>query len=143
MRVQARRARQELLRRPRPPRFAFFVHEEALRSTVGEPRVMNEQLLHLVFASDRQQCVVRVVPSAAGPCGAFGGSFRLMQYAEHPPVVYCDTQAAGVFFEDPEDVALYRRILAKLADVALSGGQSREWLVHRASEHDRAEDGPR
>jgi hypothetical protein len=34
---------------------------------VGDDRIMNDQLLHLVFASARPQIGIRFVPFAAGP----------------------------------------------------------------------------
>lgn len=142
LKVQARLDRQGILRRRRPPRFTFFVHEHALRAEVGGPPVMHEQLLHLLFMTALPQCELRVVPVSAGPHGALGGPFRLMRYADHPAVAYVENQTASLFLESAHDIDAYRRLLVKLADVALDGGQSRAWLAQRASEYDRAESEP-
>ncbi|MBA0127718.1 helix-turn-helix domain-containing protein [Haloechinothrix sp. YIM 98757] len=143
LRVEARMARQSLLRRYRPPRLLFYVHEQALRLPVGGARVMHEQVLQLVFTTSLSHCSVRVVPTAAGAHPGLAGPFFLMRYDEHQPVVYVENETASVFLETPEDISTYRRILARLAEVALDEGQSREWLAELASEYDRAEDGSR
>ncbi|WP_425387921.1 Scr1 family TA system antitoxin-like transcriptional regulator [Amycolatopsis nigrescens] len=68
-RIRIRMGRQSLLRHRFPPRCVFFVHEHALRGWAGAAKVINEQLLKLIFFSDRPECLVRVVPVSAGPAG--------------------------------------------------------------------------
>jgi transcriptional regulator with XRE-family HTH domain len=140
-RVRARMDRQGVLRRRDPPVVCFFIHENALRSSVGGPRVMNEQLLQLVFLTSLPHCLIRVVPADAGPQGGLGGQFRVMRYAAHGPVVYLENQTTSLFLEGHADVDTYRRILARLAEIALDEGQSREFLAHLANEQDRPEEG--
>jgi hypothetical protein len=137
--VRTRMARQNLLRREFPPRCTFFVHEKALRAVVGTARIMHEQSLQLLFASSWPGCMLRVVPSSAGPVGTFDGAFQLMRYPGQPPVVHVQAQTAGLFLDDPGDIATYWKILVRLTDLALDPGQSREWLARLASEYDRAE----
>jgi len=47
--VRARIGRSAALTGPKPPRCLFLVHEHALRMAIGGPRVMNEQLLHMLL----------------------------------------------------------------------------------------------
>lgn len=141
-RVQARLSRQSLLRKHRPPRFVFLIHEQALRLPVGGARIMHEQLLQLVLAGSLPQVTVRVVPSSSGAHAGLGGPFHFMCYVQHPPVVYVENETASLFLEEPGDVRTYREILAKLSAIALDEGQSREWLAKLASDHDRAESTP-
>ncbi|HEV2784473.1 MAG TPA: helix-turn-helix transcriptional regulator [Actinophytocola sp.] len=139
-RVQARMDRQALMRRPDPPVFDFFIHESALRSQVGGEQVMNEQLLQLVFQTSLSHCVIRIVPSTAGPHGAFNGPFRVMRYAEHGPVVYLETFTTSIFLDGRADIETYGRILARISRLALSVGESRDFLAQLASEHDQPEE---
>ena len=141
-RVQARLTRQGLLRRQNPPHCTFFIHEHALRLSVDHPTVMNDQLLHLVFASSRPQCTIRVVPASTKFFGSVGCAFRLMTYAGHPPVVYVPTETLGLFLENREHIARYRELLGKLDEAAFGVGESRQWLATLASEYDRAETYP-
>jgi transcriptional regulator with XRE-family HTH domain len=134
--VRARKERQALLRRHQPPWCTFFVHENALRLPVGSDAVMNDQLLHLVFASARPHIGIRVIPVAAGSAG-MAGAFMMMEYTSARPVVYVPDDVTSTFLDSPECLSAYREILRRVAKVALDEGQSRDWLAQRASEHDR------
>ncbi|WP_281245769.1 DUF5753 domain-containing protein [Amycolatopsis marina] len=139
LRVHARLARQHILRSQYGPACVFYIREHALRSVVGNVRVMHEQLMHLLMNDSRPQCSVRVIPDAVGPIGSLGGMFRVMDYADHPPVAYAEVRTAALFMEEPEDVAQYRDVIRLLDNLALKGGQSREWLARLASQYNRAE----
>lgn len=136
-RVRARKDRQVLLRRHWPPQCMFFIHESALQLPVGSDAVMNDQLLHLVFASARPHITIRVIPTAAGPHAGISGPFRLMTYPKAQPVVYVENEVASLFLDGSAYVGRYRQILSRLADVALDKEESRSWLAQRASDHDR------
>lgn len=139
-RVRARLDRQGLLRRSNSPLCFFFIHENALRSAVGSSNIMNEQLLQLVFLTSQSQCQIRVVPTKAGPHGGFSGAFQVMRFHEHRPVVCLENITTSLFVESPEDVDAYRRILARLAEIALDEGQSRDFLASLANDHDQPEE---
>ncbi|HEX5348691.1 MAG TPA: helix-turn-helix transcriptional regulator [Pseudonocardiaceae bacterium] len=133
-RVAARLARQSLLSRDRPAAFTFYLHESVLRLPVGGAVVMAEQLRQLRWMSTRSYLTLRVVPIALGAHAAMTGAFRLMQFAEFKPVAYLESETSSLFLERPEEIQAYRRILAALADTALSEGQSRELIAALATE---------
>jgi transcriptional regulator with XRE-family HTH domain len=133
-RVAARLARQSLFSRDRPAAFTFYLHESVLRTPVGGPAVMAEQLRQLRWMSARCYLTLRVVPIALGAHAAMTGAFRLMEFAEFKPVAYLESETSSLFLERPEEIAAYRRILAALADTALSEGQSRELVAALATE---------
>ncbi|GDY29552.1 helix-turn-helix domain-containing protein [Gandjariella thermophila] len=133
-RVAARLARQSLFSRERPARFAFFVHEFALRLPVGGPAVMSDQLHHLLRMSVRPSLTLRVLPAALGAHPAMTGAFRLMEFAQYKPVVYVESETSCLFLEQPQEIAAYRNILAALADSALNAEQSRELIATLATE---------
>lgn len=85
---------------------------------------MGKQLRHLIAASARYECTVRVLPTSAGSCGVFGSAFRILEYAESRDVICTHTQSAWIFQEDPEDVAIYRAIQNRLHRLALDKEQS-------------------
>lgn len=101
------------------PTFRFFISEQVLRTPVGDEQIMGAQLRHLIAISARHECAIRVLPESAGSCGAFGGAFRILEYAESRDVVCTHTQSAWIFQESPEDVAVYRAIRDRLHQVAL------------------------
>jgi Domain of unknown function (DUF5753) len=132
-RVAARLARQILFSRDRPAQFAFYLHESVLRTPVGGPAVMAEQLRHLRRMSTRSYLTPRVVPIALGAHAAMTGAFRLMEFAEFKPVAYLESETSSLFLEKPEEIHAYRRILGALADTALGEGQSRELIAALAT----------
>ncbi|MGH3528736.1 MAG: helix-turn-helix domain-containing protein [Pseudonocardiaceae bacterium] len=133
-RVAARLARQSLFSRDRPAAFTFYLHESVLRLPVGGAAVMAEQLRQLRWLSARSYLTLRVVPIALGAHAAMTGAFRLMEFAEFKPVAYLESETSSLFLERPEEIRAYRRILAALADTALSEGQSRELIADLATE---------
>ncbi|MGH3574128.1 MAG: DUF5753 domain-containing protein, partial [Pseudonocardiaceae bacterium] len=133
-RVAARLARQSLFSRDRPAAFTFYLHESVLRLPVGGPAVMAGQLRQLRWMSARSYLTLRVVPVALGAHAAMTGAFRLMEFAEFKPVAYLESETSSLFLERPEEIRAYRRILAALADTALSEGQSRELIAALATE---------
>jgi transcriptional regulator with XRE-family HTH domain len=138
--VRARMDRQALLHRRIPPGCVFFVHERALRSIVGNPAVMHEQLLSLVLSSNLRHCAIRVVPESASTIRMLDNAFAIMEFADHPAVAYTDTYAAGLFIDHRPAVEAYYNLAARLGHHAFDRGDSREWLVQLASEYDRTEE---
>ncbi|HEX3779147.1 MAG TPA: helix-turn-helix transcriptional regulator [Pseudonocardiaceae bacterium] len=139
--VQARVDRQNLLKGCNPPECAFYIHEQALRIPVGGAAVMHEQMLHLLFLDGRPHCSVRVVPTSAAAHGLCPSAFRIMEYADHLPVIYVETMTASLFLENKKDSDAYQLKLGMLGRVALDEGRSREFLVRLASEYDRVDEG--
>ncbi|MEO7193434.1 MAG: helix-turn-helix transcriptional regulator [Pseudonocardiaceae bacterium] len=135
-RMAARLARQTLFSRDRPAAFTFYLHECALRTPVGGPAVMAEQLHHLVRMSTRSYLTLRVVPFAVGAHAAMTGAFRLMEFTEFTPVAYLESETSCLFLERPEEIQAYQRILRALADTALSEGQSRQLIATLATRLD-------
>jgi len=135
--IRTRVERQQILHWRAPARFMFFVHEQALRLCVGSPAVMQEQLLHLVLMSALDHVALRVIPSAVGERGIFGGPFKLLEFAKYVPLVYLDHVNGGLFLEDSRYVADYRQLLPELNEVSLDEGESRSFAADLADEYDR------
>jgi transcriptional regulator with XRE-family HTH domain len=138
--VKARTGRSVVLTRPNPPKCTYFIHENALRMLIGSPRVMNEQILHLLFLGDNPACAIRVVPASAGGRGVVCGGFQVFGFKEDPPLVSVHHATTTEFLETDEEVTSYRRSLKRVATVALDGAQSREFLAALASNYERQGD---
>ncbi len=134
--VRARVARSALL----TGRCMYFIHEHALRVLMGSPRVMNEQLLHMLLLGNRPECAIRVVPASAGGRGLVNGAFQVFDYKEDPSLVYLQHETTSQFLETEEEVDRYRRILKRVATVALDGPESRTFLAALASNVERQGD---
>jgi hypothetical protein len=133
-RVAARLARRSLFSRERPARFDFYVHESVLRTPVGGPAVMSEQLHHLLQMAVRPYITLRVIPVVLGAHAASAGPFTLLEFAEFRPVVYLESPTASLFLEKREEIAAYRLILGALAETTLGERESRELIATVATE---------
>lgn len=137
-RVQARLSRQGLPHRDNAPQCTFFIQEHALKTTIGNASIMNEQILHLMLVGTQKNCAIRVVLDSAGPFSVLD-TLRVMDYKKQPPVGYTAGERVGTFLERPSDIAAYRTILGKLDRAALDKDESRAWLTELADAYDRAE----
>jgi hypothetical protein len=128
-----REERQQILHRPRPGYFIFYIHEQALRLRVGNHNAMHEQLLKLLFIAALPHVTLRVLPASAEILAMFGNPFRLFEYREHNPLIYLDHVGSGLFLEDRDFVADYRRLLPKISSVALDEAESRMFIADLAN----------
>ncbi|SNR41291.1 Helix-turn-helix domain-containing protein [Haloechinothrix alba] len=133
-RVAARLARQSLLSRRQAPACAFFLHEFVLRTPVGGPIVMSDQLHHLLRVAIRPHIALRVLPAHVGAHAGMSGPFTLLDVKEFKPIVYLESETSSLFLELPVEIDAYRNILATLEDTALDEGQSRELIASVATE---------
>jgi hypothetical protein len=63
---------------------------------VGDPSLMREQLLHLVFTAAKSNVTIKVVPTSAGGHTVCLGSYLLLEYSkEHRPLVFIDSWTGG------------------------------------------------
>ncbi|WP_410672745.1 helix-turn-helix domain-containing protein [Amycolatopsis sp. cmx-4-68] len=132
--VQARLDRQRLLQRRDPPQCVYLLHEHTLRSVLRDPALMHEQLQSLVLATNLPHCTIRVVPASAPPYHLVAGRFTILEFADHPPVAYEETFAAGLFIDDQVAVEAFYVLRTRLEQAALSERESREFLVRLAEE---------
>jgi transcriptional regulator with XRE-family HTH domain len=143
--------RQRVVLAGRAPGLDIVLTEGALRQTVGEPRVMREQLGLLAAVAEtgftdgqhdsevpdgrRSRASLRVLPFAAGAHAAAGsGSMTLLRFAETPDigVVHLAALSGGVSLDGREEVARYLRAFAQLRSAALSPSRSAQ-LIHAAA----------
>ena len=131
--IRVREERQQVLHRPQPGHFIFYMHEQALRLRVGNENAMHEQLLKLLFIAALPHVTLRILPASAEALAQFGNPFRLFEYREHNPLVYLDHMWTGLFLEDRDFVVNYRRLVSKISSVALDEGESRRLVADLAN----------
>ncbi|MFI9826749.1 helix-turn-helix domain-containing protein [Streptomyces sp. NPDC051913] len=104
-RVRGRLARQEALRRRAGTVYGFVIYEAALRTGVGGPEVMREQLLHLPEVGARRNVSIQVLPF--GKCGglALNGSFILLETADHEHFAYVESPETSALHADAHKVS--------------------------------------
>lgn len=132
-----------MFNRPKQPECTFYIHEFALRTTVGSRQVMYGQIMHLAFMANTYGVSIRIIPTDLGPNASFKGPFMRMDYGDEDlPVVYVEHQGVSMFMDEAAVVEGHAVVLKSLDRIALDEGQSRLWLVNLASEYDQPGDDP-
>lgn len=112
-RVALRARRQQLLRRPNPPKLWAVIDEGALRRPIGGREVMRAQLRHLIELAGQPDITIEVMPFSAGGHAAAGGPITLLRFAEADirDVVYLEQLTNAYYSTKREDIELYWHIL--------------------------------
>lgn len=124
--VKVRIQRQQLLDKEEAPKCWTVIDEAALRRRIGSEEVMLEQLDHLLTMSEHPRVTVQFLPFEAGAHVGLYGSFVLMGFP--PPtaeVVWVESFANSVCFEEPQDVGRYTDAFDHVRALALGPRESR------------------
>ncbi|WP_062994801.1 helix-turn-helix domain-containing protein [Nocardia mikamii] len=140
-RMELKRRRQVLVtRKTNPAKVDLVIQEAVLRTMVGTPALMAEQLRHLADAP--ANVTVRVLPFAAGfPLGTPPGPFTILDFGQDskgrdisPTVVYIESYAGDMYLERNADVGRYRQAYNVIQQAALDVAESKRLLRHTARE---------
>ncbi|MGC5332228.1 DUF5753 domain-containing protein [Micromonospora sp. DT62] len=129
-RVVARMTRQEVLRRqPTPLRMHAILSEASLRTEVGGPDVLREQLDHLVTLSRLPNVTIQVLRFEAGAHLADSSGFALLSFEQdEPPLGYIETLAGELFLESSRDLARLSAAYDNLKMLAMSPAESIKFI---------------
>lgn len=139
------RRQQTLTREDHPLHLHALIDEAALRRHLGDPNVMQRQLVHLAaHARGRNRHVqVQILPFDIGPHRGLFGSFSWLRFphsdeSDDPGVVYLDNQLGATYADDTDTVAMFRQDHYDLRHQALTPEQSATLLDdHARRVHDR------
>lgn len=132
--VVARMARQKVLHSSAAPTFDFLIEQSVLERVVASCGLMYRQIRHLISAATRDNVVVRLTPSSLGAHPGMEGPFVLMEFRNHADLVHLENRSSSAFLEEAEHVAVAKNSLSRLHDVALSAGESIEFMATIAAE---------
>ncbi|MEV0182558.1 helix-turn-helix transcriptional regulator [Streptomyces sp. NPDC050625] len=122
--VEGRMERARLLDHPTKPVLWTVLDEAALHRKIGGPAVMAEALRHVAGMAHRNRIIMQVLPFNVGAHAAMQGSLKLMEFADAPPLVYCEGVRSGRMEDDPATVAQLRFVYDLLVASALSQEKS-------------------
>ena len=141
-RVRLRIARQALVRRATaPPAMHVALSESILRTLVGGPAVMADQLDRLADTTGLPNVSLRIVPfGAAFHLGLLTGPFEILRFPANgdgrdsePPTVYQDGFTGALYLDKPHEVARYTEAFDNIWSTALDEPASRD-LIHQTVE---------
>lgn len=128
--LEVRQLRQKALRHRDgldPLRLVAVTHESSLRQAIGSPRILSDQLDHLVEWSKESNVDLHVLPFSAGPVSTMTCMYAYFEYADdmEQDVVHIETHAGFWSIENPERVADYRKSHEALVKASLTREDSR------------------
>lgn len=134
-RVATRKRRQERLYEPDAPKLWVVLSEGALRREVGGPRVMREQLEHLLTISHLKNVTLQAMPYSSGAHAAIDGAFHIIGFPEmaDSAVVYVEYRRGSLYLEKPADIVDYTEVFDHLRASALGPAETRT-LIKESSE---------
>ncbi|MFE0792528.1 helix-turn-helix domain-containing protein [Streptomyces mutabilis] len=118
--VAIRMERARLLDNPTTPLLWVVLDEAALRRPVGGAAAMAEALRHVAGLISRRRVIAQVLPFSAGTHAAMGGSLKLMEFADAPPLCFVEGLDTGKLLDDPATVARHTLTFSLLQATALS-----------------------
>ncbi|MVU83796.1 helix-turn-helix domain-containing protein [Nocardia sp. ET3-3] len=145
-RIRIRLQRQHILTRSHLPTDASVVlHENVLRTVVGDNKLMSAQCRHLADIGTRPNIELRVLPFRAGfPLGAALPPFTIMDFGRDalgkkvadPSQVYCEGYAGSAYLEKRTDVSMFWQAFEKLRAASLDPRASRDLLREMARRYE-------
>jgi transcriptional regulator with XRE-family HTH domain len=135
--VEARNARQRMLRRPNGPSYEVVIDEVAVRRPAAPGEIVRAQLYNVAARVNRDpKTTVRVLPLGAAVDGYFvpRGAFSIYTFSDpgDPTVVLVDTVTDDLVLTDPEDVQRYEGLYTRLREAALTTMASLDLLSEAA-----------
>jgi len=124
--VAARMDRQRILYQP-AKKFMFLIEEQVLRTRVGDPAVMTEQLGRVLELMSLPTVSLGVIPAGGQRSSFTQGNFWIFDDSR----VQVETVSAGLDITQPGEVGLYMRAFERLRQSA-SYGQDARALIRRA-----------
>lgn len=125
--VAVRLIRQERLVADEDPlRLVALVDEAALRQTIGGPKVMRAQLLHLIGMTELSTITLQVLPTGLGGHGGISGSFIVLEFPDphDPELLYVSYPTGSTHIEEVDEVSRARLLFDHLCSRALSPADS-------------------
>ena len=119
----------------RPLEVRSVLNEVAIRQLVGGPKVMKDQLLHLMELSELPNVTNQIIPFRVGAYPAMSSPFSVLSFAHelHNDVVYVETVTKAQYIEYPDDLEPYKLRFADLQKLALGPSESLELIAEVVS----------
>ncbi len=140
-RVALRMARQGVLTDrtdAEPLRMWRVIDESALLRPFGGPKVQKAQLEHYLELAELDNVTFQVLPLSVGGHPSIEGPFTLLtyppEYGDDPGTVYVEDRQRGTTYEEPHQIADFRRDLDVLRELALTPVDSLSFIHRLAKE---------
>lgn len=140
--VATRMERARLLDDPTTPLLWVVLDEAALRRPVGGAATMAEALRHLADLAHRRRIIMQVLTFDAGTHAAMGGSLKLMEFMDAPPLCFVEGVDMGRLVDDPATVARHTLTFNLIQAAALAPQASLSLVESVAHDYEHGEQRP-
>jgi transcriptional regulator with XRE-family HTH domain len=135
--IEARMARQRMMRRPDGPTYEVILDEVAIRRWAAPREVVKAQLYHVCArVNGDPRTTVRVLPVDAliGGYSLPRSSFSIYTFRDpdDPTVVAIDTMTNDMLRTDPSDATRYSELFDRLREASLPAPRSLQFLIAEA-----------
>ncbi|MDV9169830.1 helix-turn-helix transcriptional regulator [Streptomyces sp. W16] len=130
-----RERRKRILEGDNPPQVYAIIGEAAVLTKVGGPKVMHEQLNHLVTLGERRNIHIQMLPFSAGAHVGMSGAFVVLSFGDtlDGSITYLEKGGLDSFNDDPVEVRVSATRFTHLQAQALSVTDTRTYLQQAIS----------
>jgi transcriptional regulator with XRE-family HTH domain len=114
-----------ITREESPAELWCVVEEQALRRPVGDAAVMAGQLDHLLEMTKLPNVNFQVIPHEIGVHPALTGAFYMLRFGDDWRVAYEETRQFAYYYDSPDAVEDYEKVMNHLCHLALNPKRSR------------------
>jgi hypothetical protein len=118
-----------LTRDTTPAELWCILEEQALHRPVGTPKVMADQLDHLLEMTKRPNINLQVIPHEVGVHPSLKGAFFLLRFDDDWRVAYEETRQFAYYYDKPNIVEDYGQVMNHLRHLALNPKRSRALIA--------------
>jgi transcriptional regulator with XRE-family HTH domain len=136
--VMLRMGRRDVFMRPDPAEFEALIAEPVIRGGIGGPKVMRDQLRHLLAMSKLDRITVRLVAMGGQWHPGHAGPFLFYKFGIQSPIVYLEHHRSGAFLADEADVAAYESAVDLIRREAMSPEESEDCIAEVLNEMEEA-----
>ncbi|WP_455355533.1 helix-turn-helix domain-containing protein [Streptomyces sp. SYSU K217416] len=134
IKVEARLARQEILKRAEPPMLWVVLAEAVLHQEIGGKAVMRTQLEHLLSFRRCESVQIQVLPFTAGAHAGMTGSFTIFSFDDQADVAYSEGYEDGGWAVVNSKEVKARWLRYDLLRAAALSPEDSADLIHRVME---------
>jgi transcriptional regulator with XRE-family HTH domain len=123
-----------ITREENPAELWCVTEEQALRRPVGDTAVLAAQLDHLLEITQRPNINLQIIPHEVGVHPALQGAFSLFGFEDDWRVAYEETRQSAYYYDKPEAVKDYGKVMNHLRNLALNPRKSRALITRLRKE---------
>jgi transcriptional regulator with XRE-family HTH domain len=136
--VMLRMGRRDVFMRPEPAELETLIAEPVIHGGIGGPKVMRDQLRHLLAMSKLDPITVRLVDIGGEWHPGHSGPFIFYKFGIQSPVVYLEHYRSGAFLGDEADVTAYESAVDQIRRAAMSPEESADRIADVLAEMEKA-----